>query len=166
MRSRESDSRIIRSTGKFRTRQSEASFRGNLQAHYCSSSIAIYSLFQNETLIFSTHQHTYHPRLQNKAMEEYLCQFPHPSLATRAIFILLAPQQSPWHASDQVLQIRIFLPRLHISIRGQQLRAPLFELEGGDDFVILQILELPDCQVVIPCCTFQRRENNTSTIDT
>ena len=64
-----------------------------------------------------------------------------------AILILLAPQQSPWHASDQVLQKRIFLPRLYITIRGQQLRAPLFELEGGDDFVILQIFEFPDCQV-------------------
>ena len=64
-----------------------------------------------------------------------------------AMLILLAPQQSPWHASDQVLQIRIFLPRLYITIRGQQLRAPLFELEGGDDFVILQILEFPDGQI-------------------
>ena len=89
----------------------------------------------------------YHPRLQNKAIKEYLCQFPHPSLATMAILILLAPQQSPWHASDQVLQIRIFLPRLYITIRGQQLRAPLLELEGGDDFVILQILEFPDGQI-------------------
>ena len=116
-------------------------------AHYCFSSIAIYSLFQNETLIFSTPQLTYHPRLQNKAMEEYLCQFPHPSLATRAILILRAPQQSPRHASDQVLQIRILLPRLWITIRIQDLRGPLFELEGGDDFVILQILEFPDSQI-------------------
>ena len=80
-------------------------------------------------------------------MEEYLCQFPHPSLATRAILILLAPQQSPWHASDQILQIRILLPRLWITIRVQDVRGPLFELEGGDDFVILQILEFPDGQV-------------------
>ena len=35
------------------------------------------------------------------------------------------------------------LPRLHTTIGGQQLRDPVFELEGGDDSVILQILEFP-----------------------
>ena len=39
------------------------------------------------------------------------------------------------------------LPRLHTTIGGQQLRDPVFELEGGDDFVILQILELSDGQI-------------------
>ena len=184
------------------------------QAHYCFSSTAMYSVFQNKSppqqpkhphppfqaaewsnrriplppsssissllllqhpMYFSfqnknppqhTHSHTYHVRLHNKINEKYRCHLPHPSLATIAILVLLAPHQSLRHAPDQVFQIGIFLPRLDITIGGQQLRDSQFELEGGDDFVILQILEFPDCQVVVPCCTFQRRENNTSTIDT
>ena len=108
----------------------------------------MYFVFQNKTPTQTTHQHTYHPRLHNKAIEEYLCDPCHPSLATRPILVLLTSLQSLWHASQEVLQIRISFPRAHISIRCQQLRNRLFELEGGDDFVILQILEFPDCQIL------------------
>ena len=107
----------------------------------------MYFVFQNKTPTQTTHQHTYHPRLHNKAIEEYLCDPCHPSLATRPILVLLTSLQSLWHASQEVLQIRISFPRAHISIRCQQLRNRLFELEGGDDFVILQILEFPDGQI-------------------
>ena len=60
-------------------------------------------------------------------------------LATRAILVLLALHQSLRHAPEQVFQIGIFFSRLDITIGGQQLRDSLLELEGGDDFVMLQI---------------------------
>ena len=37
---------------------------------------------------------------------------------------------------------------MHTAIRSQYLGHPLFELEGGDDLVILQILELSDGQIL------------------
>ena len=110
----------------------------------------MYSLFQNKKPTLTTHKHrqTYHLRLQHdEATKEYLCHLPLPSLATVVVLVCLAPHQSLRHASDQVLQVRISFPRFHISIWSQQVRDPLFELQNGNDFVILQILELPDGQI-------------------
>ena len=118
-------------------------------AHYCFSSNPMYFSFQyqNPPQHTHTHTHTYHVRLHNKVNGEYLCHLPHPSLATVAILFLLALYQSLRHAPEQVFQIGVFLSRLDITIGGQQLRDSLFELEGGDDFVILQILEFPNGQI-------------------
>ena len=68
-------------------------------------------------------------------------------LATWTIILLLTVHQPFGHAPDQTLDVRISLARAHATIRGQELRHPLLELCRGDDFVVLEVLELSDGQI-------------------